>query len=285
MTAIAFTMVLFSAFIHASWNLFAKRAGGGATFVWLFAALSSLFYAPLAIAVVLWQHPQLSLQAYWIMAGSGVLHVIYFLLLQRGYNTGDLSLVYPLARGTGPLLSTLAAIAFLQERPSLVAFAGMLAIALGTFLLTSVETVWSTANRRAIGYGLLTGLLIASYTLWDKQAVSALMIPPLLADYGSNLSRVALLTPIALHRWQEVCAEWRSHWREAIGVGLLSPLAYILVLTALAFTPISYVAPLREISILIAVIFGARLLAEGHLQKRLVAASVMVLGVVALAIG
>ena len=82
-----------------------------------------------------------------------------------------------------------------------------------------------------------------------------------------------------------VRAEWQAHRREALVVAVLSPLAYILVLTALVFTPVSYVAPAREIGILIGVIFGARLLAEGHARRRLLAAGAMVLGIVALALG
>ncbi|HEY9641337.1 MAG TPA: DMT family transporter [Coleofasciculaceae cyanobacterium] len=286
MTVLALGLVLLSALVHASWNLFAKRAGGGAAFVWLFASLSSLFYAPLAVAVFLLQQPHIGSTGLLFMAGSGLLHVVYFLLLQRGYEAGDLSVVYPLARGTGPLLSTTAAIACFQEHPTGLALIGILLIALGTFLLTcNSGTIWAANQRMAIAYGLLTGVIIAAYTLWDKQAVSTLMIPPILADYGSNLSRVALLTPIALHRWQSVRVTWQRHWQEAIAVSLLSPLAYILVLTALAFTPISYVAPMREISILVGVILGTRLLAEGEPKKRLMAAGIIVLGVVFLAIG
>ena len=91
--------------------------------------------------------------------------------------------------------------------------------------------------------------------------------------------------PIGLRHRAEAAAVWREHWRAVLGIAILSPLAYILVLTALATTPVSYIAPAREISILIAAILGARLLAEGDTTRRLTAASTMVLGVVALALG
>jgi drug/metabolite transporter (DMT)-like permease len=199
---------------------------------------------------------------------------------------GDLSLVYPLARGTGPLLATAAAIAFFGERPSLLALCGVMLIVAGVFLLTREPKDAQTGRSRSgVAYGLATGVFIAAYTLWDKHAVSALLIPPLLQDWASNLVRALLLTPIAARRGGEVRALWSAHKAALLGVAALAPLAYILVLTALAFTPVSYVAPAREVSILIATAMGAQLLVEGDARRRLLAAGAVVAGVVALALG
>ena len=254
--------------------------------MWLFGFLAMLIYAPLAVVVVLLERPHLGLEALVFMFGSGVLHLGYFVLLQRGYAVGDLSLVYPLARGTGPLLATAAAIVLLGERPGVLALVGIALIATGVFLLTAEPGSTRKAGLRGgVIYGLLTGAFIAAYTIWDKHAVSALLIPPLLQSWVTTLVTTGLLTPLALRRRAEVLALWRSHKIEALGVAVLSPLSYILVLTALVFTPVSYVAPAREISILIGAAMGARLLAEGNARRRLAAASVMVLGIVALALG
>ncbi len=286
MTTLALGLVLVAAFSHATWNLFAKRSSGGAPFVWLCDALSVILYAPLAIIVLLGQHPRIGAVEIAFLLGSAVLHLVYFLLLQRGYRVGDLSLVYPLARGTGPVLSTALAIAIFGERPSPVALLGALLVAVGVFTLTGgLRALRSVGARWAVRYGLLTGVVIAAYTLWDKQAVSALLIPPVLLYYGASLGRIVLLAPYILGRWGAVAEEWRAHRREVLGVALLSPLSYILVLTALAFTPVSYVAPAREISILIGAALGTRLLAEGDAVRRLASAGAMVLGVVALAVG
>lgn len=117
-------LVLTAAVAHAGWNFMAKGAEGGAAFVWLGAVAGSLIYLP-ALALALVVAPgQLGWAAIGCMAGSGVLHAVYFTLLQRGYAAGDLSFVYPLARGTGPLLSTAAGIVILAERPSAMAIAG-----------------------------------------------------------------------------------------------------------------------------------------------------------------
>jgi drug/metabolite transporter (DMT)-like permease len=285
-TAWALTLILAAAFIHATWNLLNKRASGHATFTWVVAALSAVFYAPVAVATVVFWQAHVGWLEIGLMAGSAALHTGYFVLLNEGYRAGDLSLVYPLARGTGPLLSTLAAILFLGERPSMIALAGGLMIVTGVLVLTySPQQLSQAGARKAVAYALVTGTFIAAYTLWDKQAVSRFAMSPILLDWGANLGRSLFLTPFALRYWERTLNEWRTHRFEAVGVALLVPLSYILVLTAMQFTPVSYVAPAREISILIGTAMGTRLLAEGDVHRRLAAAGAMVLGVVALAFG
>ena len=115
--------------------------------------------------------------------------------------------------------------------------------------------------------------------------MSALLIPPLLQSWATTLVTTALLTPLAMRRREETATIWRNHKPEVLGVAVLSPLSYILVLTALVFTPVSYVAPAREVSILIGVLMGASLLSESNLSQRLFAAGAMVVGIVALALG
>ncbi len=286
MTAFALGLVLSAAFIHAGWNYLAKRAGeGGAAFVWLFAALSSAFYAPVAVLIYFWQKPYIGPAQLVFMVGSALIHLAYFLILQKGYRVGDLSLIYPLARGTGPTLSTLAAVLFLGERPSALAVLGAFLVAAGVFFLAGGAGSSKGSSKWGVGYGLITGTIIAAYTLWDKYAVSILLIPPLLQDYCTTLARVIMLGPVALRNWGNVRKEWRIHRKEAVGVALLCPLSYIMVLTALISAPVSYIAPAREVSILIGAVMGSTLLAEGNARRRLPAAAAIVAGVIALAAG
>ena len=284
MTGFALALILVAAFIHASWNFLAKRAGGGAAFVWLFAALSAVFYLPVAIGVCLWQRPHVGGIEALFLAGSAVLHLFYFLLLQRGYAHGDLSVVYPVARGSGPMLATAAAVAVLGERPTVPALIGAALVIAGVFVISGgLQALRRGRAARSVGFGLATGVLIAGYTVWDKVSVSTLLLPPILVDYCSNLGRTVLLTPYALKRRDEVRSLWRHCRREAVWVALLTPLSYILVLTAMVFTPVSYVAPAREVSVLIAVAMGAGLLSEGQAGRRMLAAGVIVIGIVLLA--
>lgn len=287
MTALSLVLVLCAAVVHASWNFLAKRAGtGGPTFVWLFGSLSAALYLPIAIGVFLWTRPDIGLRHVAFMVGSGTLHVAYFTLLQRGYRDGDLSVVYPLARGTGPLLSSAAAIAFFAERPGAQVIAGGVVICLGIFVLAGASGPRS-GKRVPVGvaYGLATGGLIAVYTLWDRHAVASLAIPPLLLDWSANFVRATLMTPYAMSRRQIVRETWRKHRREVIGVAVLSPISYILVLTALTVTPVSYVAPAREVSILIGTFLGVVVLKEGAGRARIAGAALMIAGLAALATG
>ncbi len=288
MTLSALSLVVAAAFVHATWNLLAKRVAGGAPFVWLFSALSTALYAPLALGIVFVQRPTIGPTELLFFGGSSLLHIAYYLTLQKGYRVGDLSLVYPLARGTGPALSTAGAILLMGERPSALACAGIALVVLGVFMLAGgLSSLASplSGTRRAVRYGLLTGTIIASYTLWDKRAVSALLIPPVLLDWCASLGRTALLFPIAKRSWHDVREHWTLHRRETLAVAFLNPLSYILVLTALKFTPVSYVAPAREMSILIGTLMGTRLLLEGGESRRVVAALMMVGGIIALAVG
>jgi drug/metabolite transporter (DMT)-like permease len=286
MTGVAISLVLAAAFIHASWNYLLKKSGGGVGFVWAFAVLSSLLYAPLAIGAIVIQDFRFSAEAFAYLLASALLHTGYYLLLDRGYRYGDLSVVYPLARATGPCLTVLVALLALGERPGVVALCGAAMIVGGAFFLAASPAKLREAGAgRGIAFALLTGCMIASYTVVDKQAVSAVLIPPILQDWGANLGRVIVMAPLALRRRAEVKAAWTNKKTAVILVALLCPLSYILVLTAMVFTPVSYVAPAREISILFAALMGAHWLREGDVPRRTAAAAAMALGVVALAFG
>lgn len=288
MTAFALTLVLVAAVLHATWNLCAKRAGGGLPFVWLVGAIICTLYVPIVTGYCLWRQPELSGTAIAWIAGSGVLKTGYSLFLQRAYRSGDFSLIYPLARGTGPLLSTLAAVLVLGERPSVLALAGGLVIVTAIFFLTDGTRLLHEDRahlRVAFRYGIVSGLFIAAYTIWDRQGVHRLGIPPVLYDAGTAYTMLILVTPFALPRWAEVTRHWREHQRYLWGMALLSPLAYVLILTAMSFTPVSYIAPAREVSIVIAAFLGTHLLREGDGRRRLWAAVAMAAGVIALALG
>lgn len=286
MTAIALMLVLAAAVAHALWNYLAKRASGGTPFVWIFAGFASAFYFPVALTIILVQKPSLGVVNVLMILASAAVHSAYFLLLDLAYRTGDMSLAYPIARGTGPLLSAAAGVLILGEKPSLLAATGIALMIIGMFLITGKAASRSQMNdKQTMLYALLCGGTIAIYTVLDKISVSRLGTPPLLLDWGTNFGRFLMLTPVALQNVSGIKEEWRLHKKEALGVGLLSPFAYILVLTAMATSPVSYIAPAREISILIATIMGTRLLSEGQAKVRIAGSAAMVAGLIALALG
>lgn len=288
MTLLALGLLIIAAFMHATWNLLAKRVGGGPTFVWLFGSISALLYVPFVIGVLLIERPHLGRAQFAFIGFSALLHLGYFLVLQQGYRVGDLSLVYPLARGTGPTLATIGAIFILGEHPGPIALAGTGLVVVSLFLITggfNALRKGGSSSRPAIGLGLLTGCFIATYSLSDKHAVSALAVSPIILDWSTSLFRAVALAPLAKRRWCEVQDLWRDFRRETLGVAVLSPLAYLLVLFALSFTPVSRIAPAREMSILVGTYFGARILSEGEGRRRMLASGIMVAGVIALTFG
>jgi drug/metabolite transporter (DMT)-like permease len=288
MTLPSLALVLLAAVLHAVWNLAAKRAGGGLPFVFVTGLVINTLYLPVLVVYVVWMRPSLSLDAIGVVAVSAALKTAYSLSLQRGYRTGDFSLIYPLARGTGPLLSVLFAILLLGERPHPLGLVGALLIVAGIFFLTGGTRLWQADRahlRTGIRYGLLTGVFIASYTLWDRQGVAVHAIPPVLFDAGTAFAMTVFLAPFAVKRWTEVRAEWRTHRPEIFTMAILSPIGYVLILTALTFTPVSYVAPARETSILIGTFLGAKLFKETQGARRLGAATCIVAGIILLALG
>jgi drug/metabolite transporter (DMT)-like permease len=296
-TWLALALVLASALVHASWNFLLKKSGGGTGLITAALLLSLVVYAPVVAAAAWIQHYRFQPAHLAIMLASGMVHTVYFLLLDRAYRSGgDLSIVYPLARSTGPLLTILFAIAVLGERPGPTALAGALLIGVSALVLAGNPLAWFKAGdgaardlaqaRQAVRFALLTGLTIAVYTIWDKASVAAWFIPPLVYDWGCNVFRIVILVPWSRHRVPGAMTQaWRERRKTVIAIALLSPLSYILVLTAMVFTPVSLVAPAREVSILFAALMGAHFLREGDLARRLAAAAGMVLGIAGLAAG
>lgn len=292
MTSLAIALLLIAAFFHASWNLIAKRAetsGGGPIFIWLFTICTSILYTPIALLYLIFGRSGgiTDLRQIGVVVVSGLLHLGYHVFLQKGYRVGDLSLVYPLARGVAPLLSTAGAIALFGERPSGIALVGAVLASVGVFLLAGGQRRkgGSGSKKAAVRYGLIVASIIATYTLWDKRAVSVWMLSPIVFEWAVTMTRSLVMIPYAAANWSRVKAEWSANRRNILLVGLLSPISYILVLYAMSFTPASYIAPAREVSILVGTAMGARLLNEEGARRRMVGAVAMVVALVALALG
>jgi len=284
----ALALVVTAAFLHATWNYLLKKCGGGLGILTLSAIVATTILTPFSLYLIISQQFQFTPAIIGMIVGSGMLHLVYFLLLDRAYRSGgDLSVVYPLARATGPLLTIVAAVLFFGERMSLLAAGGALLIGVSALILTgNPANIFSRQAGAAVGFAVLCGCMIASYTVWDKQGVALFLIPPVVFDWGANLSRIAMMTPLAMRREPgAITRAWQDHRKTAIAIGIMSPLSYILVLTAMVFTPVSYVAPARELAILFAALLGAHALKEGDATRRTVAALGMVLGVGGLAIG
>lgn len=293
----ALALVLAAALCHALWNLAAKHAGGDQRFVLLTAILIAVLWAPVGLwagwgVVDGWGALEWS-----FIGASAATHVVYFTVLLRGYRASDLTVVYPVARGTGPLLTAAAAVLLLGESLSGLGLGGIAAVAGGVFLIaggprllqalrgTGGDAAGRLRVQRGIAWGAATGVCIACYTVIDGYAVTVLALSPILVDYFGNLLRIPFSLPVALREPAATLAAWRTTWRWALVVALLSPLSYVMVLYAMRMAPLSHVAPAREVSMLFAALLGGRLLGEGDTRLRLVGAGCIALGVAALALG
>ena len=288
MTALSLVLVLLSAVAHASWNLMLKRAGDTEVFAWVMLVVGSILLAPVGLAL-LWYN-SMDFPGLWFLLASVVLHVFYFILLARGYATGDLSLVYPVARGMGPMLVPVLAVILLGEIVETMAIVGIAAIVGGIYtiswwgnfhqVLRSPLLFLRSAGMR---YAVLTGLTIAVYSIVDKEGVGH--IQPLLYIYFMFIGTVALLAPYILANkgMETVKAEWRANAVPITVSGLLAFAAYGLVLTAFSLSRVSYVAPAREVGIVIGVLMGIFLLKEPFGRGRLLGSGLIVGGLVLIA--
>lgn len=288
MSWFALLLVVVAAFTHATWNLMAKKAASvGAPFVAAYTGFSAIFFAPAAIwAVLRFGFPMTRFAIICIVA-SGILHLAYSLTLQRGYSVADLSVVYPIARGTGPLLAAIGAFTLLEEKVTLGATFGLIAIVSGILVLASGGKVTKLAEptaRTGVAWGGATGTFIAGYTVVDAWGAKMLGINPILIDWCANFVRLFFLAPSVLRDWNKFRQQLDGYWLLAAGVGLLGPIGYILVLTALQVgAPLHAVAPAREMSMMIGALLGMIVLGEKLTAARLLGCALIFVGVVLLA--
>ena len=289
----ALALVVLAGLIHASWNIAAKKAGGDSRFAFFTSMTMMLVWAPVGLWAAWGVVPGWGWREWAFIVVSGVLHVLYYVVLLRGYRKADLTVVYPLARGSGPLLSSLVAIVLLGEQISALGLAGIAGVVVGVFLIAGgpglLRAAHYPAQRKRVHkgmlYGRLTGAFIASYTVVDGYAVKFWLMSPILLDYLGNFVRIALLAPSFLRDRSEGLALWRKQWKYALLVGAISPVSYVLVLYAMQEAPLSHVAPAREVSRLFAALIGGHLLGEGDRVQRLFGAVCIAAGVMGLALG
>jgi drug/metabolite transporter (DMT)-like permease len=277
----ALALVVAAAFVHATWNLLAKRAGGGRLFIWSYSAVTAVLYFPLVAWLVYQQTVSWSPLLLTAILVSGVLHLGYSVCLQTGYRKADLSVVYPVARGTGPTLSVIGAIILLGE-PATAAVAGGAGLIVAGVLVIGLAGTRTRAHGAiwpGIRWGAFTGTMIACYTIADGYTVRVLSLSPILLDYFGNLVRLAFLTPIALARREELASGWRKNAQVILSVGALVPVSYVLVLFAMTRAPVSVIAPARELSMMVGVLFSWWILKEPNVIRRLSGAALIACGV------
>jgi len=289
LTALALLLVLVSSVAHASWNLLAKRGSNQEVFLWWSQVTIAVLMLP--VGLILFLRFPVEGSGWWFVLGTSILHIFYFLFLGRGYSHADLSIVYPIARGMGPALVPILGVLVLDEQVSPPAIAGIVAVVLGIFTI-----YWWGRFRQILGdplkllkepgtrYALLTGGLIATYSIWDKVGVS--YVTPFLYMYLMSVGTAIGTAPylLRIHGRSVLRLEWQGNAVSIVGVALLTLVAYGLVLTAFQFSRVSYISPAREVGIVVGVLLGILVLKEPFGRGRLFGSGLIALGLILIAV-
>ncbi|WP_229054660.1 EamA family transporter [Aeromicrobium sp. Leaf350] len=285
MSTTAVVLVLSAAVAHAGWNILAHGASRtGLLFLWCGSVASTLIWLP--VIPLTGGLDTDDLRAFGVGIGvSAVLHVAYMIVLQRGYAAGNLSTVYAVARGSGPLLTVVVAVGIWQESVGVVALLGVAAIILGVVAIGLVDRGGAADGRLRLSlvYGSLTGVAIAAYTLWDAASLRDTGASPVAYMVGCTALEIPFFTMLLRRELRGAATLVRQEWKRILAFAVLSPLSYILVLSAVTIAPVALVAPMREVSVVLVSLFGAFVLRENRPARRVAASVVVLAGIVMLA--
>jgi drug/metabolite transporter (DMT)-like permease len=276
----ALLLILGAAVCHSVWNLLVKTEPRRVEVTFGALLVGALLTSP---ALTVYSVTEIGADGWALVALSGVFETAYMLGLAAAYGAGELSLVYPVARGTAPVVVAPLAVALLGERLTPPGLAGIGLVVLGIFVgHAGIGRSWGGGNGRALALALFTGLATAGYSLVNKVGVSRVPVPL----YAGLVFLVdALLLGLVLTvRGQPV---WpftpRGPWRRTLAVGALMMAAYLAVLHAMSLAPVAYVVAAREVSIVVAALLGALALGERHPIARVAGALVIFLGLALMA--
>lgn len=287
MLGLSLLLLLSAAALHASSNALIKQGRDKLAFTWWMLTANLIIGLPLLAFIG--RLPPIG----WALIGvSGLIEAVYFITLTRAYALGDLSQVYPMARGSAPLFVLLWAVLFLGETPTMGGLLGILLIVIGLYLVNLPSLAeWKrpliSLKSAATRWALLTGLLISIYSAIDKVGVR--YVQPLLYLYlflgvtwlalsaqWLNADRRAMLRA-------ELQPDVKRRLLTALLVALLGSSAYGLVLAALQLSPVSYVSPVRELSVVVGAWIGVKFLGEQGGRLRVVAAALIAVGIAVIA--
>lgn len=272
MSPLGLALIVVAAFVHVIPHATIKRAGDRDVFVWWMLLGNAVIYSPLLLIQV----PRTRV-AWGIIIASGVIETVYLLAISRAYALGNLSVVYPIARGSAPLFLLIASIAILAERPSAFGIAGIVLISIGIYGALG----GGLPSGAALGWSLLSGLMTATYTTVDKIGIA--FVQPLVYIYLVLVVTAVIYTPIVLRR--RTTASAAPGWRSVLIAAVTMPLAYALVLTAMRLgMPASYAGSLREMSVLVAAGIGVAFFGETITPVRIAGACSIAAGIALIAL-
>lgn len=280
MAGLSVLLVFVSGFLHSVWNLYTKKSLNKHVFLWFCQLVAVMVLLPLAIAA--WDRMQWTETTIMLILASMFLHGLYVVLLAAAYSIGDLSQVYPIMRGTSPLLVPLLGVTFLHEQLTVMGWIGVLSIVAGIALLSHIKfkrQKWSSFKAPALAFAV--GICIAGYIVVDKVALND--VPAVLLNEAAHLGNLLVLSWTTFHS-SGMRNELQVNWKAMLLGGIIAPGGYLLFLFALSFAPVAQLAPMREIGTVFGTMMGIFILREKQGARRILASLVITFGVIVLGI-
>lgn len=290
MSNLAFTLIIFSAVMHAIWNMLVKRSRHKTVFIWwMFVIASILFTASLPLFPEEFHLP--GSHTLLMIAIGSVSFVLYHLLNGRAYHTGDLSVVYPLSQ-TSMVWVPIWGMAILGERLSLRGITGILLVILGTFSvqmqrlsLMELARPFRDLKSTSVRAALLAGFIYSIGSIAEKTGVRH--YPPLYFTYFLTLTMLLLMT-LNLSRTKyrtAIAEEWRVNWRPILCSGPVVMASFLTFRYGLNLARVGYAVPVRQVSIMVGVLIGILFLQESYGRTRLLSATIIVAGAILIRFG
>lgn len=281
----AVVLIIAAAFLHAGWNFLAKTSKDTIAFMWWAMAIGTLGYS---VYFLTGPARYLANNSWLPFIISSLAETGYYITLVKGYSQGDLSLVYPISRGSAPIFAALWGGLLLAERLPLLGYLGVLLLVTGVFVASlTADSLRMTFDSSALGamvrnpsaiWALASGVFISIYSVSDKIAVSA--TAPLVYGWWVFAGNTLLWAPVAWRKFRAKASlrELRSNWPRLIAGTVMTVAAYTSVLVALSLTSASYVVAARGLSVVIGALLGSLLLKERTGKIRITGAALMVIG-------
>lgn len=271
-----YVLVFLSAFMHALWNLAARKVKGDMGVLWLSVLLATLISTPVYFVISV--DFSVYLEALPYILASGIIHVFYFIFLAKSYEQGHISFVYPIARGTGVAGTAVLAFILLDEQISMYGGIAIALILCGTITMALGNY---TTDKKSGVLAFSVGISIAFYSIVDKLGVQK--IHPVIYIAQMFFFSIVVATPYIILKHKERCINaFRERKKYILIVGCGSISTYALILFAFRLGHVSYVVALRECSVVLGAIFGILFFKERCSVKKVLAIMTIVCGVILL---
>lgn len=276
MITFSFLLVILSAVLHAVWNFTTKKVSGNLGVLFVGLVFASVLLLPFAGCIIV--RDGLAAGSYLFIIATGVIHAFYFFFLSQAYAHGNISVVYPIARGWGVVGTAIIAIVLLRESVSVAGMSGILCASLGILLVGSGRGRGSD-HQKGLAYAFLVGVTMMFYSIVDKMAMAA--VHPVVYITGLFLLSMLFLAPyVFAKRRSELVTALAKNKRYSLLIGIGSAAGYLMILFVLRTARVSYVVAVREVSVAIGAVLGIMILGEPAFKKKMAGIILVVLGII-----